>query len=569
MDLLSNYDAGSDDETPAAKEPVVEKKKTYNVPMKKFALTVASAPGVMDDLKVGMCYTDPQTKELIHNPKANEMWKPLAGPFNPYAESTLGAEQGIVANAVTGFVEKTEFNEHVFAEQYHTFMRHGFARAPDSGKLVGDVDAIAQLKGRSVYAMPSAKKTDEQKDLRKKRKEISGNVQDVDSYMGPWGTYYYAEKEEMPEPTEEQVEWNKMQEAKKKKVANEEDDEEEEAEESSEFHGKELYDFQGKSYIHPPSGTKELTEPTKAYIPKKQLHTWNGHKKGVSAIQFFPKFGHLLLSSSMDSTVKLWNVNGDRKCVRTFYGHTEAVRGIDFNHDGTRFISISYDRYIKYWDTETGQCISKHTSKKIPYCAKIQPNPARCNEFLVGQSDKKVVQWDTNSNSIVQKYDEHLGPVNSIVFVDHNRKFFSTSDDKKVFCWEYGIPVVSKYIAEPDMHSMPYTALHPNGQWWIGQSQDNKILIYGAVRKVSLNTKKKFTGHLTAGYACQLGFSPDGRMVYSGDAEGRMFFWDWKTSKLYKKMKCHDQVTIGCQWHPMESSKFATCSWDGTIKYWD
>jgi WD40 repeat protein len=37
----------------------------------------------------------------------------------------------------------------------------------------------------------------------------------------------------------------------------------------------------------------------------------------------------------------------------------------------------------------------------------------------------------------------------------------------------------------------------------------------------------------------------------------------------YKKMKCHDQVTIGCQWHPIEASRFATCSWDGTIKYWD
>lgn len=241
----------------------------------------------------------------------------------------------------------------------------------------------------------------------------------------------------------------------------------------------------------------------------------------------------MLLSSSMDSTVKLWNVNGDRKCLRTYYGHTEAVRGVDFNHDGTRFISFSYDRYVKLWDTETGQCISRHTSRKVPFCAKIQPNPSRSFEFLVGQSDKKIVQWDSRANEIVQKYDEHLGPVNALHFVDNNRKFFSTSDDKKVFCWEYDIPVVTKYIAEPDMQSMPATAVHPNGQWWVGQSQDNQVLIYGAVRKVSLQTKKRFVGHLNSGYACQLGFSPDGRILYSGDAEGRVFFWDWKTSRLY------------------------------------
>jgi hypothetical protein len=59
----------------------------------------------------------------------------------------LGREQGVVQNAVTGFVEPTEFNEHVFSEQYHTFMRHGYARAPDTGNLVGDQEAIARLRG--------------------------------------------------------------------------------------------------------------------------------------------------------------------------------------------------------------------------------------------------------------------------------------------------------------------------------------------------------------------------------------------------------------------------------------
>jgi pre-mRNA-processing factor 17 len=181
------------------------------------------------------------------------------------------------------------------------------------------------------------KKTDEQKELRKKRKEASGIVEDVDSYLGPWGTYYYADKEEMPEPNEEQKEWAAQQETKKaKRVPGDGEAEEEEMEEQSEFHGKELYDFQGKSYISPPTGLKVPQEANKSFIPKKLLHTWTGHKKGVSAIQFFPNTGHLLLSASMDSSVKLWNVNGDRKCIRTFWGHTEAVRGVDFNHDGTR-----------------------------------------------------------------------------------------------------------------------------------------------------------------------------------------------------------------------------------------
>jgi len=32
---------------------------------------------------------------------------------------------------------------------------------------------------------------------------------------------------------------------------------------------------------------------------------------------------------------------------------------------------------------------------------------------------------------------------------------------------------------------------------------------------------------------------------------------------------CCDSVCIGCEWHPLEQSKVATCGWDGMIKYWD
>ena len=48
-----------------------------------------------------------------------------------------------------------------------------------------------------------------------------------------------------------------------------------------------------------------------------------------------------------------------------------------------------------------------------------------------------------------------------------------------------------------------------------------------------------------------------------------MWVWDWKTGRVIKKMKCHDQVMIGCEWMENETSKVATCSWDGLIKLWD
>ena len=48
------------------------------------------------------------------------------------------------------------------------------------------------------------------------------------------------------------------------------------------------------------------------------------------------------------------------------------------------------------------------------------------------------------SNEIVQEYDRHLGAVNTITFVDENRRFVSTSDDKSMRIWEWDIPVDMK-----------------------------------------------------------------------------------------------------------------------------
>lgn len=65
----------------------------------------------------------------------------------------------------------------------------------------------------------------------------------------------------------------------------------------------------------------------------------------------------------------------------------------------------------------------------------------------------------------------------------------------------------------------------------------------------------------------------------SGDSDGRVFFWDWKTKKIFKfylifnyytrRLKTHEKVTIGAIWHPVHPSKVATCSWDCKIKFWD
>ena len=103
-------------------------------------------------------------------------------------------------------------------------------------------------------------------------------------------------------------------------------------------------------------------------------------------------------------------------------------------------------------------------------------------------------------------------------------------------------------------------------KWLALQSLDNQIVTYGIADRIKANHKKTFTGHIIAGYAVKPSFSPDAKYITSGDSTGHLWFWDWKTTRVFKKFKAHDSVVMNCEWLPHETSKVVTGSWDSTLK---
>jgi pre-mRNA-processing factor 17 len=188
---------------------------------------------------------------------------------------------------------------------------------------------------------------------------------------------------------------------------------------STKFHGASLYDYQGRSWTTPPAGLRQLAEgdDTKSFLPKKAVHRYTGHTKGVHAVRFAPGTGHLLLSAGLDGKCKVWSVYGERRCLRTYDGHTAGVRDVQWTSDSKRFLSASFDRYIRLWDTESGEVINTFTNRRVPYCVKFYPNDE--NIFVVGCSDNKAVAYNATTGEIVQEYNHHLAAVNTITFIEN------------------------------------------------------------------------------------------------------------------------------------------------------
>ncbi|CAK9182470.1 unnamed protein product [Ilex paraguariensis] len=586
MDLLQSYEDADIDDDEQLQESLdgnpnstVSDQSSPDSSPVRLSLPTKSATPKVDDTMLALTVAgdhnrahskpiNPTQHVVNFNPTYDQLWAPIYGPG--------------MRNHKLGFVENASIESFVFDEQYNTFYKYGYAADPSENQYVGDLKAYQQKDCISVYNIPQHEQKKRKLEKKKEKLESEENGED-DDHVDPtevdnpasdawllknWKSPWAGKKEGLQtELTEEQKKYAEEYAKKKGEERGGDREKGEIVQDKSTFHGKEERDYQGRSWIALPKDAKATNDH--CFIPKRLVHTWSGHTKGVSAIRFFPKFGHLILSAGMDTKVKIWDVFNSGKCMRTYMGHSKAVRDIWFCNDGTKFFTAGYDKNIKCWDTETGQVISTFSTGKIPYVVRLNPDEDKQNVLLAGMSDTKIVQWDMNSGQITQEYDQHLGAVNTITFVDDNRRFVTSSDDKSLQVWEYGIPVVIKYISEPHMHSMPSISLQPNTNWLAAQSLDNQILIYSTRERFQLNKKKRFAGHIATGYACQVHFSPDGRFVMSGDGEGKMWFWDWKSCKVFRTLKCHEGVCIGCEWHPLEQSKVATCGWDGLIKYWD
>lgn len=327
---------------------------------------------------------NPTDKELMYNPKYDELFNPIQGPDNPFLTNQERANK----NMPTGFVENAHISHFNFENQRRTFHSYGYALDPSvdtDQTYVGHLEAAYNTDGKTVF--------ESNKEKAEKRKRFRNDKpDDVEGFLGPWGKF--EDEKLVAQPSEQEKQEIEEMMAKKQR-RNKREVEEKPIEEKSILHINDPVDYQGRSFLHPPHDVgvslKPGAVPDRCFLPKALIHTWTGHTKGISAIRLFPKSAHLLLSCSMDAKVKLWEVYNERRCIRTYSGHRQAVRDIDFNARGTQFVSAGYDRYIKLWDTETGSVISRFTSRKIPYCVKFHPDFNKQHLFVAGTSDKKIL----------------------------------------------------------------------------------------------------------------------------------------------------------------------------------
>ncbi|KAM4624854.1 WD repeat-containing protein 25 [Polymixia lowei] len=316
-------------------------------------------------------------------------------------------------------------------------------------------------------------------------------------------------------------------------------------------------------------------KPGRAEIPRRLLMSLGGHQGPVNTVQWcsVPHLSHLLLSASMDKTIKVWDGVETGRCLRVYSCHSGAVRDACWTPCGRHLLTGSFDSTAMITDVETGQQIVKVENQFKVMCVALQPSD--CKVFLCGGHSSAVKAWDSRIGKVVKAYKAGIQQTLDILFLGGGAEFITSTDsvsrdsaERTLIAWDYQTTAKLSNQIYHEKYTCPSLALHPAEDSFVAQTNGNYMALFSSQRPYRMNKRRRYEGHKVEGYAVQCEFSPDGTILASGSSAGYAHFYDFQNARTLHALRAHSQPCTCVSQHPVLPATAATCDWGGEIKIW-
>ena len=291
------------------------------------------------------------------------------------------------------------------------------------------------------------------------------------------------------------------------------------------------------------SRTKTLTVwDASPVVPRNDHRVLSGHEGRIWDVAVLPE-GHVL-SAAEDGTVRTWNPwTGEE--LRQFKGHGNVVFDIALHPDGKHAASVGpffgdLKRHgVIVWDPLSGDIVDqKGTLKETGienreyHCVDFSPD----GRWLATAGVQVVRAWDLNRRVVDQLGNEigrHNGIVWSARFSSCGRYLATAGSAGSVKLWN-----AEHLDARQTARTFPVAKGHvtrlsfsPSGKYLAYGDADGSIVMI-ATGTAATESPKQFNWSAHGQRVRCVEFSPDGRHLASGSADETIKIWDVETRRL-------------------------------------
>jgi WD40 repeat protein len=278
---------------------------------------------------------------------------------------------------------------------------------------------------------------------------------------------------------------------------------------------------------------------------------------GIHALAFSPD-GQVLAAGDSKGQIHLLRLEDEQK-IATFSKHGWWTVSIAFSHDGKKLVSSSIDTTIKIWDVNTGQLLHNLGLTNWIWTVAFSPDS---RIIASGSNDNFIRIWDANTGECIKTFEGHTGWVLSVAFSPNGQIIASGSYDKTIKLWDVNTgQCLQTFVGHED--AIWSVAFSPDGE---------KIASSGAEKFIRLwNVKTGDCYRILKGHQKEikvLAFSPDGKTIASGSFESTVKFWDVQTGECRATRQGH-RTGIRTLAFSSDNKTVATGDNHQIIKLWD
>lgn len=243
-----------------------------------------------------------------------------------------------------------------------------------------------------------------------------------------------------------------------------------------------------------------------------------GHSHFVSDV-VISSDGAFALSASWDSELRLWDI-ATGKTTRRFVGHEKDVLSVAFSVDNRQIVSGSRDGTIRLWNT-LGECkyaisgIDAESQGHNAWVSCVRFSPSQSVPLIVSSGwDKLVKVWNLTNCKLRNDLIGHTGYLNTVCVSPDGSLAASGGKDGTAMLWDLneGKRLYSLEAGEI-IHGLVFS---PN-RYWLCAATEDSIKIWDLESKVVVDTLRPEEPEFGRMPACTcLAWSADGSTLFAG-----------------------------------------------------